>query len=136
MKKEDCLFCKIVAGEIPSFKIFEDDQSLAFLDISGDVEGHTLVVPKEHFESALDCPQDLFCKLMATAQKIAKHFVENCGFDGVNFAINAGKSAQQEIPHLHIHVIPRKKTDNFSIYATLATVERDLATLQQKLKME
>ena len=69
---EDCIFCKIVRGEIPCYKVYEDDEVLAFLDISQTTKGHTLVIPKEHFQNMLYCPKDLLAKVMGVAQHIAQ----------------------------------------------------------------
>ncbi|MBR2052584.1 MAG: HIT domain-containing protein [Clostridia bacterium] len=130
---KDCLFCKIVGGEIPAHKIFEDENTLAFLDIGGDFYGHTLVVPKVHCTNILDCPHNVLAAVMATVQKIAKHFVENCGFDGVNILANNNAAAQQAIMHLHIHIIPRKNGDFDDIYKPRQKTEFDLVEIQKQL---
>lgn len=111
----DCVFCKIVAGEIPSWKIYEDEHVYAFLDIAGDCYGHTLVIPKKHCGNILDCDQQTFAHVMAAVQKISQHFVE-CGFDGVNVLNASGKSAEQSVFHLHFHIIPRKEGDGISAW--------------------
>lgn len=132
----ECLFCKIISGEIPAYKIFEDENTFAFLDIGGDFYGHTLVVPKAHCTNILDCPPDVFSAVMATVQKIAKHFVENCGFDGVNILANNNQSAQQAIMHLHIHIIPRKDGDFKDLYITRPKSEFNLEEIQKQLLLE
>lgn len=108
---KDCIFCKIIAGELPSCKIFEDGHTYAFLDIAGDAAGHTLVIPKEHYANILDCPPDMLAHVMETVRKISRHYVENCGYDGVNILNCNGESAHQSVYHLHFHIIPRKKGD-------------------------
>ena len=130
---KDCLFCKIVGGEIPAFKIYEDENTFAFLDIGGDFYGHTLVVPKAHCTNILDCPPDVLSQVMATAQKIAKHYVEKCGFDGVNIFANNNAAAQQAIMHLHIHIVPRTKGDFADIYHPRSKTEFDLKEIQKQL---
>lgn len=106
---DDCIFCKIVKGDIPCFKIYEDEWTLAFLDIANDMEGHTLVIPKQHARNMLDCPASLFAAVMATVQKVSQHYVQDCGFDGVN-VLNANEPcAEQSVFHLHMHILPRKK---------------------------
>ena len=105
MEKE-CVFCKIIKGEIPSYKIYEDEDTLAFLDISADVLGHTLVILKEHTKNFVETPMDKLILLTSTAQKIAKHYIEEVGFDGVQIVVNNGESAGQTIMHLHIHILP------------------------------
>ena len=105
MEKE-CVFCKIIKGEIPSYKIYEDEDTLAFLDISADVLGHTLVILKEHTKNFVETPMDKLILLTSTAQKIAKQYIEEVGFDGVQIVVNNGESAGQTIMHLHIHILP------------------------------
>lgn len=131
----DCLFCNIANGKIPCKKIFEDEKCLAFLDIAGDIAGHTLVVPKKHIQNFLDCPPDLLAHLTSVAQKIALHFVQNCKFEGVNILTNAGASAQQAVMHFHIHILPRKSGDVPSIFAKLDAQNFDLDALQNTLKL-
>ena len=80
----DCIFCKIIKGEIPSYKIFEDEKTLAFLDIAGDFYGHTLVIPKTHAKNVLDVSADDLSAVMSTVKRVANHYVSGCGFDGVN----------------------------------------------------
>ena len=108
---DNCLFCKIVKGEIPSFKIYEDAYTYAFLDISNDGAGHTLVVPKHHAKSIADVSQEDLAHVMNTVQKVSNHLIENCGFDGVNVFNNCNESEGQVIMHLHFHILPRKDGD-------------------------
>ncbi|MCQ2793303.1 MAG: HIT domain-containing protein [Bacilli bacterium] len=107
MEKKDCLFCKIVKGEIPSNKVYEDDDVLAFLDISQTTIGHTLVVPKEHYDNFLDTPKDIMHKVMDVAQRIGQAQMMVLGAKGVNILSNVNKEAGQTIIHFHVHVIPR-----------------------------
>lgn len=107
----DCVFCKIINGEIPSYKIYEDDLTYAFLDISGEGYGHTLVVPKKHFKNILECNQKYLNACLKTANMIASHYIKDCGFSGFNLFVNTGASAGQSVEHLHIHIIPRKAND-------------------------
>lgn len=108
----DCIFCKIAKGEIPSSKIYEDDNYLAFLDINPVARGHTLVIPKIHTADIFDTPESAFSGLTAMAQKIAKAVVRATAAGGVNFSINNGAAAGQAVFHIHIHLIPRKAADN------------------------
>lgn len=101
------IFCRIIAGEIPSSKVYEDDDVLAILDLSQTNRGHTLVMPKRHCDSVLDCPKDILNKVYAVAQRIAQAEVSVLGAKGVNILTNAGEVAGQSIPHFHVHVIPR-----------------------------
>ena len=104
---EDCIFCKIVKGEIPCNKIYEDENVLAFLDISGKVVGHTLVIPKMHCENILDCQDNQLENIIKAVKMIANHYINDCGFSGFNLHVNNGKSAGQEVSHLHFHILPR-----------------------------
>ena len=108
---QDCIFCKIVKGEIPSAKIYEDEKTLAFLDIAPVNIGHTLVIPKEHFRSIYEIPENLLAETMKTAKKISG-VIKNTS-DGVNVTINNGGAAGQIIFHFHVHVIPRLASDGF-----------------------
>ena len=92
----DCIFCKIIQGDIPSHKIYEDDYTYAFLDIAGDAVGHTLVIPKKHCKNILDCDSDTLSHVMDTVQKISKHYVYDCGYDGVN-VLNANEQCAKEL---------------------------------------
>lgn len=132
---KDCLFCKIVKGEIPSYKIYEDDFSLAFLDISNDANGHILVIPKEHFENVFDCDDNILAKVMIAVKKVANHLKDNCGFSGVNIVNCSGKDAEQSVFHLHFHIIPRKEGDKMSIFPNLTKNSETLAEICEKLKI-
>ncbi len=103
----DCLFCKIVNGEIPCYKVYEDEDVLAFLDISQTTVGHTLVVPKKHYDNFLSTPKDLMNHCMNVAQTIGQVQIRALHAKGVNILSNCYKEAGQTIMHFHIHVIPR-----------------------------
>ena len=107
----DCLFCKIVNGEMPSTKIYEDDDVIAFLDISQTTIGHTLVVPKQHFDNFLTTNKDIMHKVMDVAQRIGQAEIAMLGAKGVNILTNVNKEAGQSIYHFHVHVIPRYSRD-------------------------
>ena len=130
-----CVFCDIVAGKIPSYKIYENEKTFAFLDIACDVYGHTLVIPKKHFENILDIDKDTLSDVMETVQKVSKHYVEDCGFSGVNLINCTGKDAEQSVFHLHFHIIPRKENDNMKVYPNLIKKDLNLADIQEKLKI-
>ena len=132
---KDCIFCKIINKEMPSYKIYEDEFTYAFLDISNDGNGHILVIPKNHFENILDCSKDALCHLMETVQKISKHLVSDCGFDGVNIINASGQAAEQSVFHFHIHILPRAKEDNLKIFPSLIKNKKSLEELCNKLRM-
>ncbi len=126
----DCIFCKIVKGEIPSYKIFEDDYTLAFLDIADDIEGHTLVIPKKHCHNVIDCPKKDLAHVMETVQLVSKHYTEKCGYDSVNLM-----NVNELVPHFHMHVFPRRKGDGKDIYKTYPKIGNDLKALAEKLRI-
>jgi histidine triad (HIT) family protein len=104
---KDCLFCKIVAGEIPSTKVYEDEKCLAFMDIGPVVQGHALVVPKEHFANLAEATDEVAAHLICVARKIAVAQMKALGADGFNVITNQGAVAGQTVGHLHFHVIPQ-----------------------------
>lgn len=133
---DDCLFCKIIKGEIPSYKIYEDDLTYAFLDISNDANGHILVIPKKHCTNILDCEQDYLSACMDTIKKIGNHLVKKCGFSGINVLNASGKDAQQSIFHLHFHLLPRKTDDNMDAFPKLPKNEESMEEICEKLKIK
>ena len=114
MNKE-CIFCKIVNGDVPSYKIYEDENVYAFLDIAGDVFGHTLVIPKKHYENIFEIPENELCKVMNAVKKISTHFLK-VGYTGVNILNASGVDAQQTVFHLHFHILPRTKDDGIDAW--------------------
>lgn len=111
----DCVFCKIIKGEIPSTGIYEDEAVKVFLNINPASRGHLLVIPKEHFENVLDCPDEILSHIIKISKKIAKLAKEKLGADAINIANNSGKEAGQEVFHLHFHVVPRYKNDGMKL---------------------
>jgi histidine triad (HIT) family protein len=112
---KDCIFCKIVKGEIPSVEIFQDKVAKVFLNINPASKGHLLIIPKEHFENILDCPDEILSHLIKISKKMAQLVKEKLGADAVNIANNSGKEAGQEVFHLHFHVVPRYKDDGMKL---------------------
>ena len=110
----DCIFCKIVKGEIPSYKIYEDDKILAFLDINPNAPGHTLIIPKEHTLDLLSIPNETLFYIMEKAKDIADLVINKLDADGFTIAQNNGIA--QDVKHFHIHMIPRyKKNYNLDV---------------------
>ena len=132
---ENCVFCKIISGEFSSRKIYEDEFTLAFLDISKDVDGHILVVPKKHVKNILDCDSETLSRVFDTVKKVSNHLVENCGYDGVNLLNANDECAGQTVFHLHIHIIPRKNGDELDCYPKLPGAKIELDEMLEKLKM-
>jgi histidine triad (HIT) family protein len=104
---EDCIFCKLARGEIPSKKIYEDDDLIAFLDVHPLGKGHTLIVPKKHYENLLEMPDELYSKVYLTVKKLAKAISKAFDVKEFNILQNNGELAGQTVPHYHVHIIPR-----------------------------
>lgn len=103
----DCIFCKIVAGEIPCTKLLEDEHALAFMDIGPLAEGHTLLIPKEHYVTVDEMPADLVAAVFRHVPALVQAVQSATGCEGVNLLQNNGVIAGQLVPHVHTHIIPR-----------------------------
>lgn len=132
----DCIFCKIVAGQIPSTKVYEDAEILAFMDIGPIVKGHTLVIPKQHFDLVTDAPVGVLARVMNVVQKVAAAQLNALKADGVNVFQANGKAAGQVVPHLHFHVVPRFHTDghNWNWAAKKYDDMKEMAALAEKIR--
>ena len=108
---DDCVFCKIIKGEIPCYKVYENEKSLAFLDIKPTNSGHTLVIPKMHYKNLEEIPEEDLRDLAVVIKKIGKLLKDKLGVAGYNMVENNDPVAGQLIPHLHFHVIPRSEGD-------------------------
>ena len=108
----NCIFCKIAQGQIPSHKIYEDEFTYAFLDINPATKFHTIVIPKAHCVNILDASADIFLKVMGTVKHITDLYSKKLPMANLQIIHNAGEHAQQEVPHMHIHIVPRSKNDN------------------------
>ena len=113
---ENCIFCRLISGELPTMKVYEDEHTLVFMDVADDVDGHILAVPKTHCKNILDCDEKTLSELMRTVKRVSEHLVEECGYDGVNLLNASGESAGQSVSHFHIHIIPRKTGDNIDAW--------------------
>lgn len=109
-----CIFCKIVRGEIPATRLYEDEAVLAFMDIGPIVKGHALVIPKQHHDPITAMPADLLARCIAVVQRLARAQVSALKADGVNVHQANGAAAGQVVPHVHFHVIPRFRGDGHS----------------------
>jgi len=108
---EDCIFCKIIKGDIPCAKLYEDQNVLAFLDIGPISEGHSLIVPKKHQETLLDIPNEEILPVFSAVKKVAQAQQKALGNEGFNILMNNKQVAGQVVPHAHIHIIPRDEGD-------------------------
>ena len=115
MKEENCIFCKIAKGEIPSATIYEDDDFRVFLDLNPAARGHALIVPKEHFANLFEMDEESCKKAIVLAKKIGSRMKEKLGCDGLNLVQNNGEAAGQTVFHFHMHLIPRYKEDGAGI---------------------
>ncbi|MCL2051238.1 MAG: HIT family protein [Lachnospiraceae bacterium] len=131
----DCIFCKIIDGSIPSRKIYEDKFTYAFLDIADDVDGHTLVVPKKHIRDIFDLDKLTSEHLLTAVKMISQHYVEKCGYDGVNILHASGEAAGQTVFHFHFHIIPRKTDDNINCWTNFPGRKKTLDEMLEVLKI-
>lgn len=112
---ENCIFCKIVKGEIPSYKVYENEHVVAFLDINPVAEYHTLVIPKAHYANVIDIPGPLFGHVMDAVKHLVSIYQQKLGVNNLQIIHNAGEHAQQDVFHLHVHILPRKEGDGSNI---------------------
>ena len=115
MKNENCIFCKIAAGDIPSATIYEDADFRVILDIEPASKGHALILPKEHYANLYELPEELAAKVLVVAKKVVSAMTEVLGCDGYNVLQNNGEVAGQTVFHYHMHLIPRYKEDQVNI---------------------
>ncbi len=135
MPNNDCLFCQIVAGEIPSNKIYETDNVIAFLDINPVNPGHTLVVPKKHSENMLDADDAVLQEMIVVTKKVSQAILENfTEYNAFNLELNNGQIAGQVIPHLHWHIIPRTEDDGLKHWPGKSYQGDEARIVQEKLK--
>ena len=111
IEDNDCVFCKILKGEIKSDIVYSDDNFFGILDIHPVAEGHTLIISKKHFKTILDMPSSLGCELIDAVKKVSLDLIKQKKAEGFNLLVNTNESAGQIVHHFHAHVIPRKKND-------------------------
>lgn len=130
------VFCKIVKGEIPCYKVYEDDVCLAFLDVNPVSKGHTLVIPKSHFDDVIDCNTEVYAHIMLVVKRLSTLIMKRMDAKGLNIVTNAKEVAGQTVPHFHVHIIPRY-SDNDGYKAEYTKVEGlDLLQIQHDLTVE
>jgi|APSaa5957512576_1039674.scaffolds.fasta_scaffold286475_1 histidine triad (HIT) family protein len=110
---DDCIFCKIVKGEIPSDNVYEDDNFIVIKEIKPVVDNHCLIISKKHFKNLLDAPTTIYSEFLDAAKKLALKFIDEKNAEGFNLHMNNFEVAGQLVPHLHMHFLPRKKEDGF-----------------------
>lgn len=129
-----CVFCDIIAGKIPSYKVYEDDNYLAILDLAKTVKGHTLVMPKKHYPDMLAMPSAEYAALMAKVREIAADLVSKLNAEGFNILINTGERAGQSVKHLHVHILPRYAAEDGLTIEFKTQEEIDLKEVLKELK--
>ena len=139
MKKDDCIFCKLANGEIPTNTIYEDEEFRVFMDVAPATKGHALVVPKEHYANIYEIEPDTLGKAVKVAQKVIKHATKVLGCEGYNLVQNNGAVAGQTVFHFHMHLIPRYgNVDNANLisWAPGTSNAEELKELSESLRVE
>ncbi len=137
MRDENCIFCKISGGEIPSKTIYEDDEFRVILDISPATKGHALIIPKDHYANIYEMPEETVGHVMILAKKLATHMTKVLKCDGFNIMQNNGEAAGQTVFHFHMHLIPRYEQDGNGdklCWNHLQLSEEELNEIYEKLK--
>ena len=134
MHEKKCIFCKIIKGEIPCYKIYEDDEFLAFLDINPINFGHALVIPKQHYETFEQTPPEVLKKIIVLTQKLAKIVKKTMSADGFNIGINNNRAAGQLVFHTHFHIIPRFNNDGLELWKDKECNEEQLKKIAEDIK--
>jgi histidine triad (HIT) family protein len=111
---DDCIFCKIVNGEVPSEKILETENFIVIKDVNPKTEGHSLIIPKEHYKNLLDIPAYLNKEMLETAKNVSLKLMEETSSKGFNLMMNNNPVAGQVVMHAHLHILPRKEGDGFN----------------------
>ena len=132
--KNNCVFCAIAEGEIPSFKIYEDDLVLAYLDINPFTTGHTLVIPKVHSTGIADTPDEMLAALVSRVKKIAVHLKNALPCDGFNILQNNGEAAGQTVMHIHFHIVPRYGKEEIAFISRKGDMD-ELKRLADRLRL-
>jgi histidine triad (HIT) family protein len=112
--KNDCVFCKIINGELPAERVYEDERVLSILDIAPANKGHLLVIPKKHYKTIIEMPEEELFAMISIVKKVGKSLFDALHADSFNVHINTGRAAGQLVEHAHIHIIPRFKDDELS----------------------
>ena len=134
---EDCVFCKIIAGQVPSKKLFETEKVEAFLDAFPSTKGHSLIIPKKHYETLLEIPEEDLKEVIVVAKKVAEAIVNATKADGFSLVQNNKEAAGQLVKHVHFHIVPRFKDDGLKLtFPSNQAEEKVLLEMQEKIKKE
>ncbi len=133
----ECIFCKIIKGEIPSFTVYEDETFKVILDRFPSALGHVLIIPKAHYKDMFELSQEVASKIYPLAQKIASRVREVMGAEGINILQNNGEVAGQSVYHFHLHIVPRKSGDGITLNksSNMDTTIEELEAVFNQLKM-
>jgi histidine triad (HIT) family protein len=135
VSEPDCIFCQIVAGELPAHRIDEDEHTIAFMDINPWTRGHALVIPRRHARDLLEIDAEDLAAVARSVQRLARRIGPRLGADGINLINSCGAAAWQTVFHFHVHVIPRYENDPLRLPTTpLAAEQSDLAALAATLR--
>ncbi|WP_414045102.1 HIT family protein [Macrococcus equi] len=132
---EDCIFCSIINDPKDSYVLYEDELTMVILDIANDVDGHSLVIPKQHYDNILDLDSEILNAIMKTVQKMSSHFIENLNYKGVNLLNANGSAADQSVNHFHIHLIPRRNNDGIDAWPQFEGSKVTLEEMYEYLKI-
>lgn len=130
-----CIFCKIAEGEAESWTVYEDELVKAFFDINPASEGHTLIIPKKHYENIYEIPEDVLERIIIVAKKLAIVYKKALDVKAVNILHASGKEAQQDVFHFHIHLVPRYKNDRLNLwYQSQPEVKANFGKILEKTR--
>ncbi len=132
--KEECIFCKLANGQIPTNAIYEDEDFKVIMDVNPASKGHCIILPKTHAANLLELPEEYCEKLLPVAKKCCKVLMEVLQCDGINVLQNNGEAAGQTVFHLHVHLIPRYKGDDVNIKWTEHKAGTDIEALAEKIR--
>ncbi len=134
MKDENCIFCKIANGEIPSKTVYEDEHFRAILDLGPAAKGHTLILPKNHYKNIFELPEETAAEAFKLAKKLGTQLVEKLHSDGLNVVQNNGETAGQTVFHFHMHLIPRYEDDHQKInWEATKPSQEELEEIKQQI---
>lgn len=135
MKDDNCIFCKLAAGQIPSTTLYEDEDFRVIMDIAPAVKGHAIVLPKQHMNDLLSIEENTAKKALFIVSKVANAIKDALDCDGINILQNNGEAAGQSVFHLHFHILPRYKDDHFTIpWKTLSYAEGEAEAIAEKIR--
>lgn len=130
----DCIFCKIIKGEIPSETVYQDDKNIAILDINPVKPGHTLVLAKQHVPNFTEAPTEVIDNLLNVCQKVGGLVMKATDSEGYNLSVNNGRAAGQVIDHLHFHIVPRHTGDGLKLWPQQKYKDGEMAEVAEKIR--